>query len=433
MQRGFEKDYKFLLYNLIPREYLSGERKVGISKAIALDERVMMLKESYLAMEELSRKGLFRRRGPERSGDRISLFYEGDRLRTGITLEMSLDEWRIIGGMPEEKGEKIAASPVLTRIISALSLNNTTAGTAHKLMSIVKLTSSVKAGSEGFLVLGSHLNITGIHGGDGLLEEDIDKLVENPLYGAALKKRKILVVSNPDKMKYSIFPAGRRTEAIIIIPLLSADEKLGVMEIHYPQIEGIGKNRIFDFTLIARGIIRLLQNNIQLERMVSIDRLTKVNNRNYYENQLPLEIERASRDKKCLAFLMIDIDHFKRFNDRYGHDVGDEVLKLVAGTIKSHLRKIDLFIRFGGEEFIALLPGADREAAMRTAERLRDVVENTPYRTEDGTALKVTISVGGSIFPDDSRNQSELFRHADDSLLRAKREGRNRIVFYGGD
>ncbi len=433
MQQGFEKDYKFLLYNLIPREYLSGERKRGINKAIALDERVLMLKESYLAMEELSRKGLFRRRGPEKSGDRISIFYEGDRLRTGITLQMSLDEWRTIGGMADEKGRKIAPSPVLTGIISALSLNNTTAGTAHKLKSVLEMTSKVKAGSEGFLILGLHLNITGVHSGDGLAEENIDKLMKNPLYGAAVRKRKILVVSNPDKMKYSAFTAGRAAGAIIIIPLLSGDNRLGIMEIHYPEAEGLGRNKIFNYSLIARGIIRLLQNNIQLERMVSIDRLTKVNNRNYYENQVPLEIERASRDKKCLAFLMMDIDHFKRFNDRYGHDVGDEVLKLVARTIKSHLRKIDLFIRFGGEEFIALLPGADREAAMRTAERLRDVVENTPYRTGDGTALKVTVSVGGSIFPDDARNQSELFRHADDSLLKAKREGRNRIVFYGSD
>jgi diguanylate cyclase (GGDEF)-like protein len=126
----------------------------------------------------------------------------------------------------------------------------------------------------------------------------------------------------------------------------------------------------------------------------------------------------------------MDIDNFKKFNDNYGHDIGDAVLRLVAQTIKKHLRKIDLFIRFGGEEFIAVLPGASKEATMRTAERLRNVIENTQYRCEDGRVLNITISIGGSIFPIDAKNQLELFRNADKSLLKAKRDGRNKIVFF---
>ena len=166
--------------------------------------------------------------------------------------------------------------------------------------------------------------------------------------------------------------------------------------------------------------------------MVSIDRLTDIYNRNFYETQLPLEMERASRTRKSLGFLIMDIDDFKRFNDDYGHDTGDKVLSTVATTVRKHLRKIDLFFRYGGEEFVALLPGAGREAAERTAERIREVIEKTEMPLENGSSARITLSIGGCVYPQDADNEKELFRKADRMLLEAKQLGKNMMRFYKG-
>jgi diguanylate cyclase (GGDEF)-like protein len=165
--------------------------------------------------------------------------------------------------------------------------------------------------------------------------------------------------------------------------------------------------------------------------MVSIDRLTQVHNRNYYELQVPLEIERANRNKLSFAFLIIDIDDFKKVNDGFGHDVGDRVLRLVAQTVRKSLRKIDLMFRYGGEEFVVLLPGAASDSAKRTAERIRGIVARVEHPTEDGRKVKVTISIGGCIYPDHAVNESQLLRTADKALYAAKEEGKNRVIFCG--
>ena len=229
-----------------------------------------------------------------------------------------------------------------------------------------------------------------------------------------------------------LFPVGSMTGSILLFPLRSAGRVYGLLEIHSVEDESHAPDRLLNYNMVARGIIKVLDNNRQLERMVSIDRLTGVNNRNNYEIQLPLEMERATRNRKSLAFLIMDIDDFKSFNDRYGHDTGDRVLKLVADTVKKHLRKIDQLFRFGGEEFIALLPGAGRDAAERTAERIREVVAGTRLTIDDENAIGITISIGGCIFPADAGDEKELFRKADQAMYKAKREGKNRVSFFGG-
>jgi len=102
----------------------------------------------------------------------------------------------------------------------------------------------------------------------------------------------------------------------------------------------------------------------------------------------------------------------------------------VAETVKKHLRKIDLFFRFGGEEFIALLPGARREDAERTAERIREVVSRLRHVADNGEEICATVSIGGCIYPVDAQNEIELFRRADQALYISKKEGKNRVTFY---
>ena len=225
----------------------------------------------------------------------------------------------------------------------------------------------------------------------------------------------------------TVFERNERIASILLLPVVSRSTKWGILEVHLPTEKPPQIDIHNNFHILAQGISRLLENNRLLEKMTAFDRLTQVYNRNHYDYQLPLEIERANRTKKKLGFLMIDIDDFKKINDTYGHDIGDRVLREVAKTIKGHLRKLDYLFRYGGEEFVALLPGADREAAMRTAERVRRVVaESVKVLGEK----PVTISVGGCIYPDDARDEQELFRLSDRALYKSKEMGKNRVTFY---
>ncbi len=429
MQRGFEKDYHELLLSLIPRDLLSSVRLEGIIDALAHNERSTMIKEAYLSMEELCAKGVFIKKGFRKSGAGVFFDYEGAGDQTRFTLEMTKIEW---GQLPSERMDderKEIVPGVIAGIISSLSINSARS-VGSKISSMLSLSPRIVANTKAFLILDTRLNILGTHSVTNIFEISFDNIKKNQLYKKVLKNKAVIFVSEPLGMKKSFFELSGDVKRLVLIPLIFSDREIGVLEIHFSSDVEISKNILFNLYLVGEGIIRLLKNNIQLEQMVSVDKLTCVNNRNYYETQVPLELERASRDKKFLGFLIMDIDHFKEFNDKYGHDTGDEVLKLVAQTVKRHLRKIDLFIRFGGEEFIAVLPGASKEAAMRTAERLRNVIENTEYKVEDGRELSITISIGGSIFPLDAKNQSELFRNADKSLLKAKRNGRNKVVFF---
>jgi diguanylate cyclase (GGDEF)-like protein len=126
--------------------------------------------------------------------------------------------------------------------------------------------------------------------------------------------------------------------------------------------------------------------------------------------------------------MMLDVDHFKRINDRHGHHVGDQVLRILAERCRSALRSVDVLGRYGGEEFAILLPGSTQHnAASILAERIRNRVAEEPIRTEAG-AVKVTVSVGVAELDEEMRNPGDLFKRADAALYEAKQAGRNRVV-----
>jgi diguanylate cyclase (GGDEF)-like protein len=127
---------------------------------------------------------------------------------------------------------------------------------------------------------------------------------------------------------------------------------------------------------------------------------------------------------------MIDIDHFKDYNDRYGHLVGDAILKEVSKSIKENIRQIDLSGRYGGEEFSIVLAETDKEQAQFVAGRIRQAIEYKCIRVYDED-LKITVSVGISAYPGDGKNAEELIDRADSALYQAKQEGRNRVCVYG--
>jgi two-component system, cell cycle response regulator len=173
-----------------------------------------------------------------------------------------------------------------------------------------------------------------------------------------------------------------------------------------------------------------LRHNVQLSLEMAItDQLTGLHNRRYMSRHLDNLVASAKKNGRPLAFVIMDIDYFKSVNDSYGHGVGDEVLKEFASRIAANVRGIDLACRYGGEEFVVVMPDTDVAFACSVSERLRHSIETTPFRiSREPHALNLTISIGiaGPEGKDDSADA--LLHRADQALYRAKRTGRNKVV-----
>ena len=182
-----------------------------------------------------------------------------------------------------------------------------------------------------------------------------------------------------------------------------------------------------------KGIAETLSRSIdkrdqeaQMYRLATTDSLTGIANHRHFIELLGLEMKRALRSKAPCALLMMDIDHFKAVNDTYGHEAGDAVLVQLTAAVRGALRGIDAFGRLGGEEFAAVLPGADAATAMQVAERLRAGIEANPVVTRAGT-IRVTISLGITLVNHANDDVDAILRRADNAMYQAKNDGRNCI------
>ena len=173
-----------------------------------------------------------------------------------------------------------------------------------------------------------------------------------------------------------------------------------------------------------------LRHNVQLSLEMAItDPLTGLHNRRYMVRHLDALIANAQKSGRPLAFVIMDIDHFSDVNDNYGHDAGDDVLREFANRVASNVRGIDLACRYGGEEFVVVMPDTEVSFAYAVSERLRKEVESVPFPI--GRAphkLNITVSMGIAVSGDDGDNADALLHRADQALYRAKNEGRNRVV-----
>src|SRR5262249_4936818 len=160
----------------------------------------------------------------------------------------------------------------------------------------------------------------------------------------------------------------------------------------------------------------------KLYRQATRDPLTGLSNRNHFQNELRKFISIGLRYTRPFSVMMLDIDFFKSVNDTYGHDVGDGVLKTVAGILLGHVRNQDVAARFGGEEFVILLPETPLQGALAVAERIRAAVESNNFESV-GCRHQVTISIGVGEFPTASADADELIKRADESLYKAKALG----------
>jgi diguanylate cyclase (GGDEF)-like protein len=188
-----------------------------------------------------------------------------------------------------------------------------------------------------------------------------------------------------------------------------------------------------DLIKIGRTIFKFLTGgNIEnayheeIYRLTTIDGLTQIFNKRYFLENLEREIARSQRYRRSLSLVMFDIDHFKRINDSYGHLAGDYVLKMLASTVKSRIRREDLFARYGGEEFAIVLPEIDGDNSRAFAEKIRQIVEKQDFRFEN-TKIKVTISMGVASIDEELTDAATLIKRSDERLYEAKSGGRNRV------
>jgi diguanylate cyclase (GGDEF)-like protein len=174
---------------------------------------------------------------------------------------------------------------------------------------------------------------------------------------------------------------------------------------------------------IAPALMNITTNLSSLYEMAIKDEKTGLYNMRFFNTVLEIEIEKAKRYNKDLSIIVIDADNFKQINDKYGHDTGDKVLLKIADKIKSNTRKSDIPARFGGEEFIILLPHTELRKALKVSERIRKEI----MEEEDLAKIGVTVSAGISHFEPGDDTKS-LFEKADRALLAAKRKGKNKSI-----
>lgn len=223
------------------------------------------------------------------------------------------------------------------------------------------------------------------------------------------------------------------------VPLIAQGDMIGVLHIQFPSA----------FKENAKQDVQQLQDQLHLVNMtadnlgislVSLklrealksqsirDPLTQLFNRRYMEESFARELSRCERVKHGLEVMMIDIDHFKNYNDTYGHDVGDYVLKRVADYIKDHFRSYDMPCRYGGEEFIVIMPNTTENIGKERAEALRAGVESLDLSHQGNSLSAVTISIGIASYPANALTVDSLIKAADQALYEAKETGRNRVV-----
>lgn len=220
----------------------------------------------------------------------------------------------------------------------------------------------------------------------------------------------------------------------VAVPLRSGEAIIGVLIIAsstYRELEQAERDRL---QVIGNQSSLAMQNALlheELERLSVTDRLTELYNHGYLQQRLVEELERAARFGHRLSVIMLDIDDFKSFNDRYGHPKGDRVLRAVSAIIRQNLREIDVAARYGGEEFVVVLPETDTAGALAVAERIRKTTADYPFVGDGSAIVEKTVSVGVATYPTHAADSAHLIEMADKAMYTAKRSGKNQVKVAG--
>lgn len=252
---------------------------------------------------------------------------------------------------------------------------------------------------------------------------------------------KIIETGDPQRIEVKNF-LDIDAKYMICVPLKSERDILGILCLFDKEskIEKENRDSIASFSERDEAMITSLANHTstlwqkaKFYEMATVDGLTQLYVRRFFEQRMSEELRKAQRMERKLSIMLIDIDHFKKFNDTWGHQTGDDVLRVVAKKIKDTVRKgVDVPARYGGEELTVIMPETDSNGALVLAERIRQSIQNSPLdNPSGGPPLKITASIGVSTFPDHAITTLELVEKADIALYKSKAEGRNKVTLYG--
>ena len=224
---------------------------------------------------------------------------------------------------------------------------------------------------------------------------------------------------------------GFKTRSILCAPLETRGKVLGVLEVINKKGEGGFTDRDLNLTTRLAGFAAVAIENARLYHQAKLltmtDELTHLYNSRFFNQFLDSEVKRCERYDSNVSLIFLDLDHFKNINDQYGHLIGSKLLQEAADVLREGLRDVDVVARYGGDEFLVILPETKIAEAARVAERMRFDFDDKVFLTEDGVSVKVTASFGVSSFPEFSSSKEELIRMADQAMYRVKKADRNGV------
>ncbi len=263
---------------------------------------------------------------------------------------------------------------------------------------------------------------------DRVTDESIDRMHDEVEGGAALRRQSLVLLAALFVGGLVLaFAIGARLLRSVVAPLRELEDCVRCLQRPVP-LPPVDKGDV-------EGAVRTMSGQLQrvarvLEAEAAHDPLTNLYSFRQFCELLEREIHRANRYHRPFALLLIDIDRFRMVNERFGYLAGDSVLCSVAARIQSHVRPTDVAARYGGEEIAVLLSETDEEGALETAERIRRTVAASPFNMGEARTLRVTVSVGVALFPDDAEDVAGLFRAAEGALQAAQRSGMNRVCSW---
>lgn len=432
------RDYTYLLTRLVPHHRLPPGSRRRIERVVGAGDPVEIRLTALGVLEELCSAGYLERTEDETTNGSVVLCYRKPSGQYFLRVRVPREEYApqdssVTASRSAERPSAAEVSPAaIPAILRFLAVDDAHESTIHRLDDLIESMPSWAGVQAARLILTEEQVAEGEIHGSRLIVVPERVVGQRPIYERCRRSRRPETVAGAAATALGIEPpssvdaAGNGTE-LTVAPVFVGDTFWGVLEMWFDA----GTSSQGEVAA-ALGIVQMVvENALRLQELTSIDRLTQLYNRQFYDRQVRIEVERATRTGSKLTMLVIDIDDFKALNDTMLHQKGDEALRTVAALIQRNLRKIDLAFRYGGEEFVVLLPGTAEVEAIHTAERLRSRVEEyADFTSDDGTPVPLRVSIGAAVFPDHARTEDDLFACADAALYRAKRKGKNRIEFY---
>lgn len=459
--RIYDRDFRYLLVNLVPQHRLSPDLRRDVDRALRTGDAARLRRESVRALEELCEASYFERTGINADNGTVVVGYRKRGGRFQVSVVIPRGEWEDFDDEPRAPEIVLSGddrpdetSPVIPWPRPDRARKETGAPTLEStalLPDIIRSFAIVDRSAP----VGERLEVLleTLERWLGFAATRLD-VIEDALVGGDAAGRRVHVVTEAEMrasedVAQAIESGARRIvtradasaahadaaldwDAMGVAPIFAMGNIMGVLSVHYRA--GIAPETMDANLDVASGVVRqAIEFNHHFESLTSIDALTGIYNRQFFDRQMPVEIERAMRSGSALSMLVLDLDDFKRVNDELGHKKGDEALVAVAEIIRRNLRKVDLAFRYGGEEIVILLPGTPEFEAVHTAERLRRVIQqHRGFRDARGTPREITVSVGVAVYPDTAKSADQLFVQADEAMYRAKQRGKNQVVLYSG-